>query len=127
MPETTSLAAAFERERTRLIRVAYGTLGSLAEAEDVVQEAWLRLQRQEHPEAIRDLRAWLITTVGRLALDVLASARARREHYVGPWLPEPIVQPLSSGSAAPDPAQAAELGESLSTALMIVLDSRTPQ
>jgi RNA polymerase sigma-70 factor, ECF subfamily len=79
----------FERLRPYLLRVAYSHLGSLGEAEDVVHEAWLRLVRTDRAE-IRDLRAWLTTVVSRLALDALTSARARRERYVGPWLPEPV-------------------------------------
>jgi RNA polymerase sigma-70 factor (ECF subfamily) len=74
--------AAFEALRPRLVRVAYATLGSVAEAEDVVQEAWLRLQRTA-PGEVRDLPAWLTTVVGRLALDAIGTARARRERYVG--------------------------------------------
>ena len=85
------LAQAFEAQRPRLLRVAYATTGSLAEAEDCVQEAWLRLLRVPDPASIRDLGAWLTTAVSRLALDALGSARARRERYVGPWLPEPLV------------------------------------
>ena len=77
-----SLAAEFEALRPQLTRVAYGMLGSLAEAEDIVQEAWLRLGRADRAE-IDDLRAWLTTVVGRLALDALGSARRRRESYVG--------------------------------------------
>src|SRR4051812_8898589 len=111
------LATAFEAERAHLVRVAYGQLGSLAEAEDVVQDAWLRLQRVD-PEEIRDLRAWLTTTVSRLALDELRSARARRERYVGPWLPEPLV-----GDTAADPADRVTLDESVGMALLVVLES----
>ena len=81
------------------MRVAYATVGSVAEAEDCVQEAWLRLRRVGDPAQIRDLRAWLTTTVSRLALDALGRARARRERYVGPWLPEPLVEDI----AVPDP------------------------
>jgi RNA polymerase sigma-70 factor (ECF subfamily) len=87
-----------------------------------VQEAWLRLQRVEDPGAIRDLRAWLTTVVSRLALDALGSARARRERYVGPWLPEPLVEDL----AAPDPADRVTLDESVSMALMVVLEQLSP-
>ena len=83
-------AQRFARARPRLLRLAYSELGDLGEAEDVVQEAWLRLERTG-AEAIDDLDAWLTTVVGRLALDMLRSARARRETYVGPWLPEPLV------------------------------------
>jgi RNA polymerase sigma-70 factor, ECF subfamily len=110
-----ALAEAFEAERARLVRLAYGQLGSLAEAEDVVQDAWLRLQRAD-AGAIRDLRAWLTTTVSRLALDTLRSARVRREAYVGPWLPEPVVDDA-------DPADRVTLDESVSMALLVVLES----
>ncbi|MGP0051369.1 MAG: RNA polymerase sigma factor SigJ [Solirubrobacteraceae bacterium] len=125
------LAAAFEHHRPHLQQVAYAILGSLSEAEDVVQEAWLRLQRQTNAEEIRDLRAWLITTVGRLALDALRSARARREEYVGPWLPEPLVTRIdlvagASAGAGDDPADRVTLDESISMALLIVLERLSP-
>jgi RNA polymerase sigma-70 factor (ECF subfamily) len=113
----TALAEAFEAERARLVRLAYGQLGSIAEAEDVVQDAWLRLERSD-VEAIRDLRAWLTTTVSRLALDALRSARVRRERYVGPWLPEPLV-----ADADADPADRVTLDESVGMALLVVLES----
>jgi RNA polymerase sigma-70 factor, ECF subfamily len=86
----TEMASEFEAHRPRLTRLAYATTGSLAEAEDCVQEAWLRLQRIQDRASIRDLSAWLTTTVSRLALDALGSARVRRERYAGPWLPEPL-------------------------------------
>ena len=111
------LAAEFEALRPQLTRVAYGMLGSLAEAEDVVQEAWLRLGRADRAE-IDDLRAWLTTVVGRLALDALGSARARRESYVGEWLPEPLVEEYEDD----DPT----LDESVSTALLVVLERLSP-
>ena len=114
------IAEEFEALRPRLVRVAYATLGSLAEAEDVVQDAWLRLHRTE-PGEVRDLRAWLTTVVGRLALDALGSARARRERYVGPWLPEPLVD-----ESAPDPADRVTLDEEVSLALLRVLESLSP-
>jgi RNA polymerase sigma-70 factor (ECF subfamily) len=113
----TGRAGAFEAQRPHLLRVAYGQLGSLAEAEDVVQEAWLRLQRAD-AEEIRDLRAWLTTTVSRLALDALRSARARRERYVGQWLPEPLV-----GEPGADPADRVTLDESVGLALLVVLET----
>lgn len=130
------LAAAFEDERPYLRRVAYGTLGSFSEADDVVQEAWLRLQRAD-VEEIRDLRAWLTRTVGRLALDSLGSARQRRERYVGPWLPEPLVEELAtqgapvagaaaSVAAARDPAERVSLDERVTTALLVVLERLSP-
>ena len=109
---------AFEAERPRLLRVAYATVGSLADAEDCVQEAWLRLRRNPDAAQIRDLRAWLTTTVSRIALDTLGSARARRERYVGPWLPEPLVEDLDSR----DPADRVTLDESVSMALLVVLE-----
>jgi RNA polymerase sigma-70 factor (ECF subfamily) len=111
-----TLADEFEALRPRLTRIAYGQLGSLAEAEDVVQDAWLRLQRVDADE-IHDLEAWLVTTVSRLGLDALKSARRRREAYVGPWLPEPIV------STAPGPDAVAERDADVSLALLVVLES----
>ncbi|MGW0663024.1 RNA polymerase sigma factor SigJ [Streptodolium elevatio] len=116
------LARAFEAERPYLLKVAYVTTGSASEAEDCVQEAWLRLRRLDDPAEVRDLRAWLTTAVGRLALDALRSARARRERYVGTWLPEPLVEP----AAATDPAERVTLDESVSMALLVVLESLSP-
>lgn len=115
------LARVFEAERPRLLRVAYSTIGSLGEAEDCVQEAWLRLRRVGDPAAIGNLPGWLTTTVGRLALDVLGSARARRELYVGTWLPEPLVE-----DGADDPAEHVTLDESVSMALLVVLEQLSP-
>ncbi|MFZ1996872.1 MAG: RNA polymerase sigma factor SigJ [Solirubrobacteraceae bacterium] len=119
-PERT--VAEFDRLRPYLRRVAYSHLGSLSDAEDLVQEAWLRLARADRAE-IRDLRAWLTTVISRLALDALTSARARREHYVGPWLPEPVVQ---SADDSADPARRADLDEDVSMAMLIVLESLSP-
>jgi RNA polymerase sigma-70 factor, ECF subfamily len=116
-----ALSRAFEAHRPRLLRVAYATVGSVSEAEDCVQEAWLRLQAQD-PASIRDLGAWLTTTVSRLAYDALGSARARRERYVGPWLPEPLVE----GLADDDPADRITLDESVSMALLVVLERLSP-
>jgi RNA polymerase sigma-70 factor (ECF subfamily) len=110
------LAAKFESLRPHLTRVAYGMLGSLGEAEDVVQESWLRLERTD-ADQIEDLRAWLTTVVGRLALDALGSARRRRESYVGEWLPEPVVEEIGE-----DPT----LDEAVSTALLVVLERLSP-
>jgi RNA polymerase sigma-70 factor, ECF subfamily len=114
--------AEFNRLRPYLLRVAYSHLGSLSEAEDLVQEAWLRLTRADGAE-IRDLRAWLTTVISRLALDALTSARARRERYVGPWLPEPLVQDADDGG---DPALRTDLDEDVSMAMLIVLESLSP-
>ena len=115
------LATAFEQLRPQLLRVAYGTLGSVAEAEDVVQDAWLRLERAGSEE-IEDLRAWLTTVVARLSLDALKAARRRREEYVGQWLPEPIVERLGES----DPVDRVTLDESVATALLVVLERLTP-
>ncbi|WP_018500168.1 sigma-70 family RNA polymerase sigma factor [Parafrankia discariae] len=92
------LAEAFEAERGYLRAVAYRILGSVTDAEDIVQDAWLRLARTD-PAVIEDLRGWLTVVVGRLCLDQLRSARVRRETYVGPWLPEPLVDPAGPGGA----------------------------
>lgn len=113
-----ALSRAFEAQRPRLLRVAYAIVGSIAEAEDCVQEAWLRVQRMKDAADIRDLAAYLTATVGRLALDALGSARARREHYVGTWLPEPLVEDIDVS----DPAERVALDESVSMALMVVLE-----
>lgn len=110
----------FERARPRLLRLAYSQLGDLGEAEDVVQEAWLRLERTG-AGSIDDLDAWLTTVVGRIALDVLRSARTRRESYVGPWLPEPVVS-----ATGEDPADRVTLDESISYALLAVLEQLSP-
>jgi RNA polymerase sigma-70 factor, ECF subfamily len=108
----------FLAARPRLLRLAYSQLGDLGEAEDVVQEAWVRLERAG-PETVEDLDAWLTTTVARLALDVLRSARVRRVSYVGPWLPEPVF-------TAGDPADRVTLDESVSYALLAVLEQLSP-
>src|SRR5437588_7216158 len=97
-----NVTAEFERHRTNLRAVAYRMLGSVSEAEDAVQEAWLRLNRSD-TRAVTNLGAWLTTVVGRVCLDMLRTRRARREDYVGTWLPEPIV----SVDAADDPEQEA--------------------
>ncbi len=120
--EEDRLIDEFEALRPYLLRVAYSHLGSLSEAEDIVQESWVRLQGVER-SAIRNLRAWLTTVVSRLALDALTSARARRERYVGPWLPEPIVDTSELGV---DPAGRVDLDESVSMAMLIVLESLSP-
>jgi RNA polymerase sigma-70 factor (ECF subfamily) len=118
MADDDELTRRFDALRPDLVRVAYGTLGSVADAEDVVQEAWVRAQRADREE-IRDLRAWLTTVVARLALDALRSARARREAYIGPWLPEPVVEEL-------DPADRVTLDETIGMALMVVLERLSP-
>ncbi|GAA5060455.1 RNA polymerase sigma-70 factor (ECF subfamily) [Thermocatellispora tengchongensis] len=121
MSDDEDLAREFAELRPRLVGVAYGLLGSVEEAEDVVQDAWLRLSRQE-PGHVGDVAGWLVVTVSRLALDVLRSVRHRREEYVGPWLPEPVV----TGPEAADPADRVTLDESMSIAMMVVLESLSP-
>jgi RNA polymerase sigma-70 factor (ECF subfamily) len=106
--------------RRRAFGVAYRMLGSVAEAEDVAQEALLRLTRQEEG-AIEEPAAWMTTVATRLSINVLRSARARRETYVGPWLPEPLLE-----DPAPDPASRAELADSLSLAMLVLLERLTP-
>jgi RNA polymerase sigma-70 factor (ECF subfamily) len=99
--------------------VAYRMLGSVSEAEDVAQEALLRLTSQEN--AIDEPAAWVTTVATRLSINVLRSARARREAYVGPWLPEPLLE-----DPAPSPASRAELADSLSLAMLVLLERLTP-
>ena len=103
--------------------IAYRMLGSVSEAEDVVQEGFLRLFRaREGGERIESPRAYLSTVVSRLSLDQLRSARVRRETYVGEWLPEPLV-----ASADDDPARGLEMADSLSLAFLVLLESLTPE
>ena len=102
--------------------IAYRMLGSVAEAEDVVQETLLRVHRAlEEGETISSPRAYAATIATRLAIDELRSARARRETYVGEWLPEPIV--TEAGAIGEDPARAAEMADSLSMAFLVVLET----
>ena len=109
--------------RPRSFAIAYRMLGSVSEAEDVVQEALLRVHAAiERGEEISSPRAYAATVTTRLAIDELRSARARRETYVGEWLPEPIAE-----APADDPAQHAELADSLSLAFLVVLESLTPE
>ncbi|HKA98096.1 MAG TPA: RNA polymerase sigma factor SigJ [Streptosporangiaceae bacterium] len=115
------LAEQFERSRPHLEAVAYGMLGSISEAQDAVQEAWLRLGRSDSA-AIDDLRAWLTTVVGRISLDMLRSRKARHEYSVGSWLPEPLVDEPDDGG----PEQQAMLADSIGLALLVVLESLTP-
>lgn len=117
-----ALVDAFESERPRLINIAYRLTGSVADAEDAVQDAWLRLARTDADD-IRHLQAWLTTTVSRLCLDRLTSAAARRETYIGQWLPEPVVTSLD---ATDDPLAAVLAGEENRFAAMVVLDVLPP-
>ena len=122
MDERDLLAGEFERHRTRLRAVAYRMLGSISDADDAVQEAWLRLSRSD-AEAIANLAGWLTSVVARVSLDMLRARRARREDYVGSWLPEPLV---AEAPAAADPQGQALLADSVGLALLVVLDSLAP-
>src|SRR5213080_2611564 len=97
-------------------------LGSVTEADDAVQEAWLRLSRSD-AEAVANLRGWLTTVVGRVCLDMLRTRRARREELTGEWLPEPVVTGVD---AAGDPEEQALLADSVGVALLVVLETLTP-
>ena len=113
----------FNELRRSAFAIAYRMLGSVSEAEDVVQEGMLRLHRvRQGGERIESPRAYLSTVVSRLALDELRSARVRRETYVGDWLPEPLV-----ASADDDPARRAETADSLSLAFLVLLESLSPE
>jgi RNA polymerase sigma-70 factor, ECF subfamily len=116
----------FEVERAHLLGLAYRMLGEMAGAEDVVQEAWIKWSSADRAD-IRDAHAWLSTVAIRLALDALRSARSRREVYVGPWLPEPILPDDARAFAADAPAARAELASDLSLALLFVLERLSPE
>ena len=115
----TSLTERYVDLRPRLFGIAYRMLGSVSDAEDVVQDAYLRLQRAAATE-IENPEAFLTTVVVRLSLDELRSSRRRREQYVGPWLPEPLIVDER------DPAAAVELADSLSMAFLVVLEALAP-
>jgi RNA polymerase sigma factor (sigma-70 family) len=123
--------SAIMSERRQLINLAYRLLGSLAEAEDAVQETYVRwyAQSDEQRAAIESPGAWLTTVASRICLDGLRSARARRERYVGQWLPEPLPDPAEwprPDAATADPADRVTLDESVSMAFLVVLESMTP-
>src|SRR5947208_12960730 len=111
-----ALTEAFEANRPRLTRLAYRMLGSVAEAEDAVQEAWLRWTRAG--EGVADPAAWLVRATTRLCIDRLRAAKAEREAYRGPWLPEPLIEPL-----AEDPVERAE---DVSVAFLLALERLSP-
>ena len=120
-------------ERRQLINLAYRLLGSLAEAEDAVQEAYVRWYAMNglEQDAIQAPGAWLTTVTSRICLDLLGSARARRERYVGEWIPEPLPEPAEwiggrPGGTPADPADRVTLDESVSMAFLVVLESMTP-
>ncbi|MFF4619262.1 RNA polymerase sigma factor SigJ [Nonomuraea jabiensis] len=108
----------WESHRSAVFGAAYRILGTVAEAEDVTQEVWLRAVAADLSE-VRDLRAWLVTVAARTSYNVLQSARVRRESYVGPWLPEPLL-------TGPDAAAQVLVDESVSTAMLVVMETLTP-
>ncbi|MEU9918466.1 RNA polymerase sigma factor SigJ [Streptomyces sp. NPDC051001] len=125
--------SAIMSERRRLINLGYRLLGSLADAEDVVQETytrWYAMSAREQ-QAVESPGAWLVTVASRICLNVLGSARARRETYVGDWIPEPLPEPTEwitgrSGAGGADPADRVTLDESVTMAFLVVLDTMTP-
>ena len=121
MHESQWLAERFEANRTHLRSAAYRMLGSLSEAEDAVQEAWLRLSRSAVGE-VENLGGWMTTVVARVCLDMLRSRRSRREEAFPDHAPEPV----AAGQAAIDPEQEAVLGDSVGLALLVVLEKLTP-
>jgi len=118
-PETG--LAAFDRHRRLLFTIAYQMLGSVADAEDIVQDAWLRWSSADRSD-VADPKAYLVRVTSRLALDRLGAARTRRETYVGPWLPEPLL----TEDAGRGPEELAELGEQVSLAVLVVLETLSP-
>jgi RNA polymerase sigma-70 factor, ECF subfamily len=121
MDEQSWSTEQFERYRAHLQAVAYRMLGSVGEAEDAVQEAWLRLNRADTRD-VGNIGGWLTTVVGRVCLDMLKARRARREDYAGSWLPEPIVSVEPDG----EPEHQALLADSVGLALLVVLENLTP-
>jgi len=120
-PQDERLAEAWRDHRQYVLDVAYRMLGSVTDAEDVVQETFARLFRAQ--DEIADVRGWLVVVATRLCLDQLRSARAKREAYVGPWLPEPVVE---SAGASVDPADRITLDDSVRMAMLVVLERLTP-
>lgn len=122
--EERDATAVFEEHRPLLLGVAYRMLGRVADAEDVVQDTWLRWASADHEE-VRRPAAYLVRVATRLALDRLRSAQSRRETYVGPWLPEPLPTDVQA-AAVPDGAERVMLTESVSVAVLVVLESLSP-
>src|ERR671936_1135086 len=121
MSDRDVLARRFEEERPQLRRIAYRMLGTLDEADDAVQEAWLRLNRTD-ASSVDNLGAWLTTVVSRVSLDMLRARRSRREEYVGSWMPEPIV----SVDDRPSPEDEALIADGVGLALYVVLETLSP-
>jgi RNA polymerase sigma-70 factor (ECF subfamily) len=120
---TDTVTDLFEEHRPVLTGVAYRMLGRIADAEDVVQEAWLRWSADRRDD-VKEPRGYLVRITTRLAIDRLRHVQSRRESYVGPWLPEPIVTDF--GPSVPDTAERAVLAESVSLAVLVVLESLSP-
>jgi len=118
---STWLAEQFEGLRPQLRAIAYRMLGSVSDSDDAVQEAWLRLSRTDGA-AVENLAGWLTTVVGRVCLDILRARNARKEDYIGSWLPEPIVLV----DEAPSPEDEALIADSVGLALLVVLETLTP-
>src|SRR5205809_7733021 len=118
--DDAAFADAWREHRRYILDVAYRMLGSVSDAEDVVQEAFARLLQQD-ADQIQDVRGWLVAVANRLCLDQLRSARSRRESYVGPWLPEPVVE-----GETDDPSDRITLDDSVRMALLVVLERLTP-
>ncbi|MGH8823141.1 MAG: sigma-70 family RNA polymerase sigma factor, partial [Jiangellaceae bacterium] len=116
----SDLAAHHDQLRPLMFSIAYRMLGQASEAEDIVQDAWLRMQTDD--TVVRSPEAYATTVTTRLAIDQLRSARVRREAYVGAWLPEPLL--TTSGDA--DPAARAETADTLSMAFLVLLESLSP-
>jgi RNA polymerase sigma factor (sigma-70 family) len=121
MRENAYLAERFEEQRPQLRRIAYRMLGTLDEADDAVQEAWIRLSRADD-SAVENLGAWLTTVVSRVCLDMLRTRRSRREEFVGSWMPEPIVAVADE----PSPEEEALIADGVGIALYVVLETLSP-
>lgn len=116
----TDASELFAAHRSLLFGIAYRMLGSVSEADDMVQETWIRWQRQD-AAGVDSPKAWLVAAITRLCIDQLRSARRKREEYYGVWLPEPLVE-----HAAPSPAEHAALADSLTMAFMLMLETLSP-
>src|SRR5881392_1739749 len=116
----TGFADAWREHRRYVLNVAYRMLGSVSDAEDIVQETFARFLRQDSDE-IEDVRGWLVVVATRLCLDQLRSARWKRESYIGPWLPEPVIETEDA-----DPADRITLDDSVRMAMLVVLERLTP-
>jgi RNA polymerase sigma-70 factor (ECF subfamily) len=121
LPAERFLAERFEAERSQLRRIAYRMLGTLDEADDAVQETWLRLSRTDDSQ-LDNLGAWLTTVVSRVCLDLLRARRSRREEFVGSWMPEPVV----AIDTAPTPEEEALIADGVGIALYVVLETLSP-